>query len=230
MAFRVLVIDTETAGLPLSRSKEPSASDNWPRIVQVGAILYKCPYNGKPGRVLQKYNALVKPDGWSISEGSMKVHGITNEYARDNGRDIKEILNELTDLVKKVNAICCHNVPFDIPVILSEYLRNDFIKIANESPYGYLPTICTMTIGKKLCRILTEATRKNGDTYMYYKSPRLSEMYKHMYGEDFKGKLHDALDDCEATVAILDGLMRDHVPFLRIASPELFRFTSLCSS
>jgi DNA polymerase-3 subunit alpha len=226
MAFRVLVIDTETSGLPKDRKAGPEDYDKWPRIVQVGAILYKCPYENRPGRVLKRYTSLVRCDGWSIDPGASKVHGITEKVANTKGKHIGDVLDELTELSRKAHAICCHNVAFDVPVILAEYHKNRKVSRSIECPIGYLPTICTMEIGKKLCRILTEGTRRNGDKYLYYKSPKLSEMYKHLTNEEFKGRLHDALEDCEATVTILDIIAKDHVPFLRTMTPGLFHFNS----
>ena len=225
MAFRVLVIDTETSGLPKDRRSTPDKHDRWPRIVQVGAILYKCPYNGLPGRILKRYSNLVCPNDWLIEDGAAKVHGITNEYAKKNGNDIVTVLNDILELSKKADAICCHNVEFDVPVILAEYYRNNLIPTPGDNPFVSLPNVCTMKIGKKLCRILVEGTRRNGDKYLYYKSPKLAEMYKHIFDKEFTGKLHNALEDCEATVAILDSLCKDHVPFLRVAVPDLFHFT-----
>jgi DNA polymerase-3 subunit alpha len=224
MAFRILVIDTETSGLPKNRSASPKQFDQWPRIVQVGAILYKCTYKGRPGRILQRYSTIIRPRDWEIEEGAMKVHGITNTFAKENGKEVEEVLADIQALASKAHAICCHNVKFDISVILAEYYRANLIDYPRDVPFGSLPHICTMEIGKKLCRMLTEGTRKNGDQYLYYKSPKLSEMYEHMFGEPFDGKYHDALGDCEATVKVLDRLTKDHVPFLRVASPQLFRY------
>lgn len=226
MAFRVLIIDTETSGLPKDRRASPEDFEKWPRIVQVGAILYKCPYENKPGRILKRYSSLVSPNGWSIDPGASKVHGITEEMAKKNGISISEILDDLTELSTEANAICCHNVAFDVPIILAEYHRNKKISRSIDCPIGSLPTICTMEIGKKLCRILTEGTRKNGNKYLYYKAPKLSEMYLHLTGTEFTGKLHDALEDCEATVVILDIIAKKHVPFLRTMVPGLFHFNS----
>lgn len=226
MAFRVLVIDTETSGLPKCRNASPMEYDKWPRIVQVGGILYKCPYEGKPGRILKRYSSLVCPNGWSIDPGASKVHGISEDVARLHGKDINDVLDDLTKLSREANAICCHNVAFDVSVILAEYHRNKKITRSIECPIGSLPTICTMEIGQKLCRIIAERTRKDGNKYLYYKYPKLSEMYKYLTKKEFEGKLHDALEDCEATVAILDILAVKHVPFLRTMTPGLFHFNS----
>ena len=226
MAFRVLVIDTETSGLPKDRKASPEEYEKWPRIVQIGAILYKCPYENRPGRILKRYSNLVCPNGWSIDPGASKVHGITEKMAKMKGRNIEDVLEDLTKLSKKAHAICCHNIAFDVPVILAEYHRNRKITRSIDCPIGSLPTICTMEIGKKLCRIMVEGTRRNGDKYLYYKSPKLSEMYKYLTNKEFEGKLHDALEDCEATVVIFDILAIKHVPFLRTMTPGLFHFNS----
>lgn len=224
MAFRILVLDTETSGLPKSRRASPASFEKWPRIVQIGAILYKCPYENRPGRILKRYSKMIRPNGWEIHPEAVKVHKITDQIAREKGEPIHNVLNDITELASQAHAICCHNVRFDVPVILAEYFRAGKITRSIDCPVGSLPAICTMEIGKKLCRMLTEGTRKNGDTYLYYKSPKLSEMYTFLTQKEFQGRFHDALEDCEATTEILEILTQKHVPFLRVAAPGLFQY------
>jgi DNA polymerase III epsilon subunit-like protein len=223
MAYRILIVDTETSGLPKSRNQPPSNVNVWPHIVQLSAILYKCPYAERPGRTLKTMNRIIRPTDWTISPESTAIHTITNEHAKREGIPIADAVEELTNLANQCDAICCHNVAFDIPVILAEMYRSRLIaQSPAESIIGRLPTICTMEIGKKLCRILVEGTRNNG-TYLYYKSPKLGELYEYVFHTPFKGTFHDALNDCKATRDILDMLVQKHVPFLRVAAPELFK-------
>lgn len=225
MAFRILIIDTETSGLPKSRNQPPSNVDVWPHIVQLSAILYKCPYAGRPGRTLKTMNTIIRPTDWTITPESAAIHKITNEQAKRDGIPITDALEELITLANQCDAICCHNVAFDLPVILSEMYRTHQIqKSPMESILGRLPTICTMEIGKKLCRNLVEGSRANGK-FLYYKSPKLGELYEYLFQKEFKGTFHNALDDCKATKDILDNLVQKHVPFLRVAAPELFKLT-----
>lgn len=223
MAFRILILDTETSGLPSSRNIVTEQYEKWPRIVQLGAILYKCPFEGRPGRILHRYSQIVKPDGWCIEPGAQSIHNISMECAEQRGVCIEKVLKDLDHLTKSANAICCHNAAFDIPVVLAEYSRMYRVSPV-ECRIARLPVICTMMIGKKLCKILIEKTRANGETYGYYKCPKLSEMYMYFMNREFNGKFHDALDDCEATTEILDVLVRDHVPSLRVSVPGLFTF------
>lgn len=223
MAFRILILDTETSGLPKGRNADPYNPDLWPHIVQIGAILYKCPFKGRPGRIMERYSALVKPNGWEISPSSQAIHGISMDFASKNGIPIQDVLEKLNELSSGVHAICCHNVAFDMPVIMSEYRRYTHIHHDVSVRIGSLPRICTMEIGKKICRMLVEGTRRNGDKYLYYKSPKLTELYQYLVGHEFNGKFHDALEDCQATVEIIEVLVTKYVPFLRTHAPDLFK-------
>lgn len=234
MAYRILIIDTETSGLPKSRNQPPSNVDVWPHIVQLSAILYKCPYAGRPGRTLKMLNTIIRPTDWTISPESTAIHKITQSQALREGIPIAEALQELLELADQCDAICCHNVAFDIPVILSEMYRIPTMwkhSSPMETRIGKLPKICTMEIGKKLCRILVEGKRANG-TYLYYKSPKLGELYNYVFPQtEFKGTFHNAMDDCKATRDILDILVQKHVPFLRVTVPQLFKpGGQLCSN
>ena len=221
MAYRVLVFDFETSDRIYDRQIPPKDYENIPaRIVQIGAMIVKLSYSGRPGRIIEKYNTLVRPDGFTITEGAQSVHKITNEIATDKGINIKEGLEKLTDMAKKVNAICGHNInSFDTKVILSELFRANMITKVEESPFGYLPRIDTMIIGRHLCKI---PNVKN--PHLKYKFPKLKEMYKIITGKDSNpSKEHDALYDVSMTYEILDIITSDkrYIPHFRCHVPEM---------
>ena len=84
------------------------------------------------------------------------------------------------DLSNNVDTIISHNIGFDINILLSECYRlehNELIdNIENRKKK------CTMRLGKK---------------YMnYHKSPKLIELYKHLFNKDIIQE-HRALIDTE---------------------------------
>lgn len=224
MAFRVLIVDTETTGLPKNRRANVCDLSNWPVPVQIGWILYKCPHAGKPGRILRKGNMIIRPNGWTIPPESEAIHGISMDYATRYGRPLHECLLELSGVIRLAHAVCCHNAEFDIPVLLSSVCR------AGMTPSLYplfnIPVICTMEIGRPICNILMEVNGTHGKRYKL-KPPRLGELYEKIFGKPFEGRLHDATEDCRATAEILGVLMEKHLPFVRINCPDLFHLKDI---
>lgn len=92
-------------------------------------------------------------------------------------------------------TIVGHNVDFDIKVVGAELSRNGF---------GFdsfaLPFICTMQIGKSVCRI----PRASGNGYKY---PTLQELYLNLFGRCFSDA-HTSKADAEATARCFFELMR----------------------
>ena len=219
MAYKVLVFDFETSDKIYDRKISPSDYEKIPaRIIQIGAIIVKLSYRGRPGRILEKYKTLIRPDGFKITEGAQKVHKITNEKATRDGIPIKEGLEKITNMANKTNAICGHNIKgFDNKVILAELFRANMISSEKDSPFGRLPSIDTMILGRSLCKIPSENQK-------YYKFPKLTEMYKFITGKDSDPlKQHDAMFDVSMTYEILDILSTNpkYIPHLRCHVPDM---------
>jgi hypothetical protein len=121
---------------------------------------------------------LVKPDNFIISPESFKVHGISQEEAERCGQPIHKVLMQLKDVIRRCTSIVAHNIAFDSNVILSECWRlkdTELIELIKARHH-----ICTMQKGREVMNIK--------------KYPKLSELYKHLYGEDMQNA-HNALAD-----------------------------------
>ena len=64
--------------------------------------------------------------------------------------------------------------------------------------------ICTMKIGTDVCKIPGPYG---------FKWPKLEELYRHLFGENFIGA-HDALSDCQATASCFFKMAENGVPGL----------------
>ena len=72
---------------------------------------------------IKKVRSIIKPRCMHISDESIKIHEITNEYAMENGIEIESVLNDFKNDLKDVSVIVSHNVAFHLNTILGEYVR-----------------------------------------------------------------------------------------------------------
>lgn len=163
------IFDTETSGLPRFEPKGrrfPSYKNleayDSARLVSISWILTQ------GDNVIEQSYYVVKPDNFIISKESEEIHGISQEYATNNGLDIRRVLNELRSVLRRVKNLVAHNIEFDVNIIKSEFYRYDFLDIVYELDDKH--PICTMKKGKEYMK-----SRKN---------PKLSELYKHLYNEE----------------------------------------------
>lgn len=174
-----LFFDTETTGVPRDWKAPISNFDNWPRIIQLAWLVYD-----SAGNQILKNKFIIKPIGFEIPIEASNIHGITTQFAFENGVTIEEVLLKFEKHCEKSKYLIAHNINFDSKVTGSEYLRT-----LTRNPISKLEKICTMESSTNFCKI----SRHYG-----YKWPTLSELHVKLFGFDFEGA-HDALADIEAT-------------------------------
>ena len=171
--------DTETTGLPRNWKAPVTDLDNWPRLIQLGYIVYS-----ENGDRLEDGNYIIKPEGFTIPSESSNVHGITTEKAINEGEDLKTILTKFHAILDACQEVVAHNIAFDEKIIGAEFLRNNFQNILDVKK-----KICTMTSTVDFCQIPGQ---------FGFKWPGLSELHIKLFGENFDNA-HDAFADIEAT-------------------------------
>jgi DNA polymerase III epsilon subunit-like protein len=135
---RILVIDTETNGLPIDAQLPGMFVDNWPRLVQVAWCVYS------KGCVEQQKSITIKPDGFTISEESTRIHGITQQKAVAIGVDVHVVLRQLCALLANINYVVCYNFQFDSNVLLAESIRSSIALLdLNSKPHLCLMKACS---------------------------------------------------------------------------------------
>lgn len=193
---RLMFFDTETNGL--SPKYDPYLT-NQPRIVQLSWLVAD-----EDGDIEKKCGYLIKPVDFTISEESIKVHGITQEKALNEGILIKDAISLFLSDLNSCNALVGHNVSFDIQILRGELERLKIVNAIHEMPY-----YCTMRLSVDYCKIPTEAAyiRSFSQYLSYslshpreykYKFPTLIELYDFLFDEKFDNA-HDASADVEAT-------------------------------
>lgn len=173
-----LIFDLETTGIPKYRNVPPFKSYNFDssRIVEIAYIILSNDHN----TIVKEVKHLVKYDKVSINIENSFVHGITNDMVIEDGIDIQDMFDELTQDLKLVHTLVAHNIEFDYNVLLSEVYRH-YSK--NKSLLGELYTknlYCTMHKGKQFMGVS--------------KYPKLVELNKFLFDKDWV-QTHRALDD-----------------------------------
>lgn len=184
-----LIFDTETSGLPKrlgwDRYHPYHQTENYNgcRIVSICWNLYK-----DEEKVNSNYH-IIKPNDFQIDNKSKacEINGITQEIAIEKGIESNEMFELLKKDLELCETIVAHNFLFDKHILLAELFRNnrhDIIELfINKKTY------CTMKFSKNLLKIKMK--------YGGYKSPKLIELYKYFFNEEFENA-HSADADVDA--------------------------------
>ena len=190
--MKALVFDTETTGL--ANHKEKVCSSSHPHLVQIGAALVEVDEDeGFISEPLSSISTLIKPDGWTVSEGAYKAHGISTERAKAFGIPVAHVLPLFFSLTRAADIIVCFNMSFDIRIIAGEYLRNDKPHAAEELEHKN--QLCLMHGMTEECALPAPWGRGK------FKWPSLEEAHFHCEGKDF-ANAHDAFADVLATLKV----------------------------
>jgi len=168
----IMFLDTETTGFPSSNDPTDIVKFNNARLVELGYLIYDT-----NGIKINEYSSLVIPDNFIITNDH--IHGITTNDALTKGLQLENVLGQLFNDLKNIDTIVCHNITFDMKILLSESYRNknmllfDLIKSKNK--------LCTMELGKEYMKIS--------------KYPKLIELFKFIYNKEVIQD-HRSLSDC----------------------------------
>lgn len=175
-----LFFDTETSGTfnfknPLFRNPD------FPWVVQLGAIL------AEDGIAYAEYNVMIQSNGRTITPGAQKVHNIPVELADRAGLTEQEVAVTFNQLVENADLIVAHNMQFDYTIMRGFFFRTD----VSDSELFNADKYCTMLGTTSLCKL--------PGRFGNYKWPKLQELHKFLFGENFVGA-HDAMFDIRATM------------------------------
>ena len=190
--MRLLIFDTETTGLPKLRQPAERGPNNWPHIVSISWIVLDTNSNTE----LTRHSYIIKPDGWTIPEESVNIHGITTEQATLVGKPLFDVMGEF--ITESCDAWVAHNLEFDMSVIVNAVLWD----LKMQFPYIPQKKFCTMLLGKSICKL-------PGKYPNSYKLPKLKELYYHAFGKvPQEHQLHNSMYDTE----ILTEIIKSYLP------------------
>lgn len=188
--MKAFVFDTETTGFS---SKDRPLSEQ-PYIVQFAGILGEA--SRENGFVeIERINLMIKPR-ISIPFGASQVHGIYDQDV-ENAPYIEEVISQILRFLNTADLVVGHNVEFDEQII-----RDELARLGRNGDYQPMKSLCTMRTSTDYCKLPGRG--------FSFKSPRLGELYKHLFGEYFVGA-HDAMFDVEATAKSFGELLKREV-------------------
>lgn len=171
---RIIFLDVETNGIGTFRPPTQ-------KIIQLSWIVQH-----------KEYDYYIN----DIDEISPQVpHKITTEYCQEKGVSWEHAYSRFHHCLKFCEGIVCHNADFDVSSIAFELKRRksmfypEFKKIVSKL-VEQKKLICTMQLGKDICRIPFQNNVNN------FKFPKLEELYEHFYNKKPTGVLHNSIVDC----------------------------------
>jgi DNA polymerase III epsilon subunit-like protein len=202
---KVFLYDLETTGLVKTKWTKPEYQypdykdltiyDN-ARMVSIG-WLYKENFNYENVIDIENINEqIIKPEGFDIPLEATKIHGITNDEAKKNGKDVCVSLKIIEEIINDCEYIIGYNIYYDINVLLSELYRekkNKTIQKILKLKYNK-KIICVGQISKKS---FPDKFNKKG-----YNIPKQIDVYKECYNEDVINA-HNAKFDVFAMIKII---------------------------
>jgi len=180
-------LDTETTGLPTSRSKPtPANISHYDECRMLSLAIVEFSDDHKESAA---HHFLIKPDGFEVK--ATHVHGITQEKAEQDGLPFEEIYNFFSGIIFLSGETCTivgHNLDFDLNVIRSEFIRHekDLNLLDRVNP------VCTLKLYRKV----------------FLKPIKLGVLYKNLFNKELDGA-HDALVDARAAGEVYPHLIKD---------------------
>ncbi len=178
----VLFFDVECNALP--QRGIPEWAEGQPHIVQLCALL--CEEDGSDRNL---FSAVIKPEGWKISDENAKVHGITQEIAERTGIPIKTALSTFRWFAQAARVYVAHSAEFDTDRINAEL---HWAGVRDKWEIEKQRTYCTKLGMMPVCRLPFD--QKKAWSKQEFKWPSLEEAHTHAFGSKFDGA-HNAFHD-----------------------------------
>jgi DNA polymerase III epsilon subunit-like protein len=202
---RILILDTETNGLPLARQAPAAQWQLYPAILQLSWAIYTADTGGLQEVAHRDVRLALHPSvPWNAEAAA--IHGMSEEQCR-TGASAQEALLELAEALRQTDVVLAHNLAFDRSVIraaaYAEADRGGPAALRQIWP-NQVGEFCTM---QALRDIMQLSTTRPG----FWKSPRLNEVHTWLFGHayDISGAiLHTASSDTHCLMRCVSELLR----------------------
>jgi DNA polymerase III epsilon subunit-like protein len=174
--MQYIAFDFETSGLP--KGRKPVTQETLGQYDTCRAVSLSAARFSSKGRLVDTFDAMILPTDFTISPGSVAIHGITEEMAKSKGRPFLQVFADfMTFIGPRTKTLIAHNAKFDTSVLQSEMLRHDI----DLSLIDDLNFRCTLELYRE----------------RFLKPIRLGVLYEEIFGEQFENA-HNSLADCIA--------------------------------
>jgi len=198
--MKILLLDTETNGLPKVKYAPASDFANFPAILQLSWAIY----TDELTHIESKDYGLTLPPGVPWNTGAAAVHGISEMEAR-HGVAAAVALRELAVALRSVDLVVAHNLAFDKEIIRAAGYREGIRDL-----WPAVRELCTMRATTPIVKLPATAKQAQYPELGPYKAPRLNELYTWLYGHvyDMSGAvLHTAATDVHCLAECLRALL-----------------------
>jgi DNA polymerase III epsilon subunit-like protein len=209
--LRILLLDTETNGLPLGRQIPASEWRSYPAILQLSWAIYTIDTGRQIGLPESKRDigiALHPSIPWNADAAA--VHGLT-EFEGRRGTPAAEALGDFAAALAGVDVVIAHNLAFDKAVIraagYAEADRGGPATLRSLWPRS-IGELCTMRATRDLVQI---PSPYYGPESGRWKAPKLNELYAWLYGHTYDvsgGVMHNAKADTHCLAQCVAALLR----------------------
>ncbi len=209
--LRILLLDTETNGLPLVPQAPAAEWKLYPAILQLSWAIYTLDTGRQIGLPESKRDigiALHPSIPWNAE--SAAVHGLT-EFEGRRGTPAADALQELATALAGVDVVIAHNLVFDKAIIraagYAEADRGGPSTLRSLWPRG-IAELCTMRATRDLIRI---PSPYYGPESGRWKAPKLNELYTWLYGHTYDvsgGIMHTSKADTHCLAQCVTALLR----------------------
>lgn len=174
--MQYIAFDFETSGLP--KGRKPVTQDTLSQYDTCRAVSLSAARFSSKGRLVDTFDAMILPTDFSISPGSVAIHGITDEMAKSKGRPFLQVFTDfMTFIGPRTKTMVAHNAKFDVSVLRSEMLRHNIdISLVEDLNFR-----CTLELYRE----------------RFLKPIRLGVLYEEIFGKQFENA-HNSLADCIA--------------------------------
>jgi DNA polymerase III epsilon subunit-like protein len=209
--MQYIAFDFETSGLPKGRrnvkiiTPETLHCFDTCRAVSLSAARFS-----NNGRLIDTFDAIIHPTDFQISQGSIDIHGITQDKAEREGRPFVEVFLDFARFIgPRTTTMVAHNAIFDTSVLRSEMIRHklDLSLIQN------LNFRCTLELHKE----------------KHLRPIKLGVLYKEIFGVEFENA-HNSLADCIACGKVYPYLLGHERTLKPLGIPKVVISASSVSS
>lgn len=179
--MKYLIYDISANDKPKDWKAPFSDTFAWPRMIHISWIILD-----EQLKLVEDYDCVVKPDGFSISEAMMKTSHLDQEDIDNKSVPISDIMDQFDKSVSQVEYTVAHNMNFQQNVLAAEYIRQ-----SRQPKHFKAEAVCLMQEATYYCKI----SNKRGG----YKWPSLQELYMALFHQRFSPSNNARADVIAAT-------------------------------